>query len=326
MTTEALQLARHVFDTEIEALAQVRDGLDERFQAAVDLLLRTLANGGKIVVTGVGKNLHIAEKVSATLASTGSTSVVLNPSQAIHGDLGVLAAADVLVALSYSGDSEEIKNLIPPVRRLGIPIVAMTGSPESTLGSVSEVVLPVTVPREACPFNMAPTASTTATLAMGDALAMALLDARGFRREDYAKLHPGGAIGRALLYRASDIMRQGDAVATVTEDASVQDVLVAMTRARAGSACIVDPQGGLLGIFTDGDFRRHIATNPAMPLATPVADVMTRNPLRVQVSQLAVDVLQVFERHKVDDLPVVDDAGRLVGSIDIQDLPKLKVF
>jgi arabinose-5-phosphate isomerase len=326
MSKDVIQLARHVFDTEIEALAQVRDSLDPRFQAAVELLLATLAKGGKIVVTGVGKNLHIAEKISATLASTGSTSVVLNPSQAIHGDLGVLAVADVLVALSYSGDSEEIKNLIPAVRRLGIPIVALTGCPDSMLGSLSEVVVPVAVPREACPFNMAPTASTTATLAMGDALAMALLDARGFKREDYAKLHPGGAIGRALLYRASDIMRQGDGVARVGSDASVRDVLVAMTRARAGSACIVDGQGLLLGIFTDGDFRRHIATNPTLPLATPVADLMTRNPLRVQISQLAVDVLQVFERHKIDDLPVVDDAGRLVGSIDIQDLPKLKVF
>lgn len=323
---DAIQIARQVFDVEASALAFVRDTLDERFQAAVSLLLATLSKGGKIVVTGVGKNLHIAEKISATLASTGSTSVVLNPSQAIHGDLGVLAAPDVLVALSYSGDSEEIKNLIPAVRRLGIPIIALTGSPDSILGSLSEVVVPVTVPREACPFNMAPTASTTATLAMGDALAMALLDARGFRREDYAKLHPGGAIGRALLYRAADIMRQGDGVAMVGSEASVRDVLIAMTRARAGSACVVDAQGLLLGIFTDGDFRRHVATNPALPLATPIADLMTRNPLRVQSGQLAVDVLQFFERHKIDDLPVVDETGHLVGSIDIQDLPRLKVF
>jgi len=326
MTVDPRNLARQVFDTEIEALTFVRDHLDANFDAALELLLQTLAKGGKIVVTGVGKNLHIAEKISATFASTGSTSVMLNPSQAIHGDLGVLADRDVLLALSYSGDSEEITNLVAPVRRLGIPIIALTGYTNSTLASVSQVVLPVTVPREACPFNMAPTASTTATLAMGDALAMVLLQARGFRREDYAKLHPGGAIGRALLLRAADIMRQGEGVASVAQNASVQDVLMAMTHARAGSACIVDAQGRLLGIFTDGDFRRHIASNPALPLATPIAEIMTANPLHVRDSQLAVDVLRFFEKHKVDDLPVVDDSGKLVGAIDIQDLPKLKVF
>ena len=326
MTPDTRKLAQQVFDTEIEALTFVRDNLDEHFDTAVELLLQTLANGGKIVVTGVGKNLHIAEKMSATFASTGSTSVLLNPSQAIHGDLGVLAERDVLLALSYSGDSEEITNLVAPVRRLGVSIIAVTGCPDSTLASISQAILPVTVPREACPFNMAPTSSTTATLAMGDALAMVLLRVRGFRREDYAKLHPGGAIGRALLFRAADIMRRGEGVATVARDASVQDVLIAMTRARAGSACVVDEQGCLLGIFTDGDFRRHIADNPALPLATPIAAIMTRNPLHVRESQLAVDVLQFFERHKVDDLPVVDDSGKLVGAIDIQDLPKLKVF
>ncbi len=322
----ANQRACQVFDVEIEALSHVRDALDGRFGAAVELLLEALSGGGKIVVTGVGKNLHIAEKISATLASTGSTSVVLNPTQAVHGDLGMLASGDVLLALSYSGDSEEIKALIPAVRRLGIPIVALTGCPESLLGSLSQIVVPITVPREACPFNMAPTASTTATLALGDALAMVLLDARGFQREDYAKLHPGGAIGRALLYRASDIMRTGDSVATVDRDASIRDVLVAMTRARAGSACIVEEDSTLLGIFTDGDFRRHVAADPALPLNAPVAGLMTRNPIRVSVAQLAVDVLRLFERHKIDDVPVVDDDGKLVGSIDIQDLPKLKVF
>ncbi len=323
---DMLQRARQVFDIEAEALKAVRDSLDQRFLDAAQLLLECLAAGGKIVVTGVGKNLHIAEKIAATLASTGATSVTLNPSQAIHGDLGMLAPADVLLALSYSGDSEEIKSLALAVRRLGIRIVALTCSPQSALGTLSELVIPIGVPREACPFNLAPTASTTATLALGDALAMVLLDARGFRREDYARLHPGGAIGRSLLYRATDVMRTGERVATVGRDASVRDALLAMTRARAGSACIVDETNRLLGIFTDGDFRRRIADNPALPLDTAIATLMTRKPIRAQAGQLAVDLLPLFERHKIDDLPVVDADDLLLGSIDLQDLPRLKLF
>ena len=249
---------------------------------------------------GVGKNLNIAEKIAATLASTGATSVALNPSQAVHGDLGMLAPADVLLALSYSGDSEEIKSLALAVRRLGVRIVALTCSPQSALGVLSELVVPIGVPREACPFNLAPTASTTATLALGDALAMVLLDARGFRREDYARLHPGGAIGRSLLYRATDVMRTGERVAAVGRDASVRDALLAMTRAHAGCACIVGDDQLLLGIFTDGDFRRRAAENPAFSLDTPLAALMTRNPIRAKAGQLAVDLLPLFERHKID--------------------------
>ncbi len=321
-----LDRARQVLAIEMEALQAVSDGLDEDFNAAVDLLQQVLAGGGKLVLTGVGKNLHIAEKISATLSSTGAPSVVLNPTQAIHGDLGVLAPADALLALSYSGDSEEIKTLLPAVRRLGLPIVALTANPDGLLASLSTVTLDVTVPREACPFNMAPTASTTATLALGDALAMALLEARGFCREDYAKLHPGGAIGRTLLYRASDLMRQGGQIARLSGAATVRDTLLAMTQARSGAACIVDPDDRLLGIFTDGDFRRLIASRPELPLDTPVEAVMTRDPLRVEDTRLAVDVVRCFETHKIDDLPVVDAAGRLVGSIDISDLPKLKLL
>ncbi len=321
-----LDRARQVFRIEIEALQAVADGLDEQFDAVVRLLRQTLAAGGKLVVTGVGKNLHIAEKISATFSSTGATSVVLNPSQAVHGDLGVLAPADVLLALSYSGDSEEIKTLLPAVRRLGIPVVAVTACPDSVLASISRFTLCVAVPREACPFNIAPTASTTATLALGDALAMALLEARGFRREDYAKLHPGGAIGRTLLYRATDIMRQGAQVAVLRAEASIRDALLAMTQARAGCACIVGPDERLLGIFTDGDFRRQVAHRPELPLDTCIAAVMTPDPRRVEGDQLAVDVVRCFETYKIDDLPVVDAGGRLIGSIDISDLPKLKIL
>lgn len=321
-----LESARKVFDVEIEALGAVRDALDERFEAAVNLFLKALGSGGKIVVTGVGKNLPVAEKISATLASTGSTSVVLNPTQAIHGDLGILAPADVLLALSYSGESDEIKTLMPAVRRLGVPVVALTGDAQSELASFSEVVLLAKVPREACPFNMAPTASTTAALAMGDALAMTLLEARGFRREDYAKLHPGGAIGRALLLRARDIMRSGEHVAAVAETTLVKDVVVAMTRARGGVAYVVAAGGRLAGLYTDGDFRRGIAGDGLELLNRPVGEVMTRNPVNVDPDDLAVDVLRIFEQRKIDDLPVVDAEGRLVGGIDIQDLPKLKVM
>lgn len=322
----SILLAQNVFDVEIEALRQVRDSLDERFERAVALCLRTLENGGKLVVTGVGKNLHMAEKISATLASTGSTSVVLNPTQAMHGDLGILAPRDVLLALSYSGESEEIKTLIPAVRRLGVPIIALTGVAKSTLAEFSDELLLATVAREACPFNMAPTASTTATLAMGDALAMVLLDARGFRKEDYAKLHPGGAIGKALLLRAKDIMRSGERIARVAESDLVKDVVVAMTKARGGAAYVTDDAGVLTGIYTDGDFRRNMAAGDCDLLNRAVRDVMTRGPISVTPDLLAVDILRIIEQRNIDDLPVVDADKKLVGGIDLQDLPKLKVM
>ncbi len=322
----ALELARRVFDVEIEALVNVRDALDGAFESALSLFLDVLNRGGKIVLTGVGKNLPIAEKISATLASTGSTSVVLNPSQAIHGDLGILAPNDVLLVLSYSGESEEVRNLIPAVRRLGIPVVALTGNPDSELASFSRIVLLARVAREACPFNMAPTASTTAALAYGDALAMSLIEARGFKREDYAKLHPGGAIGRALLLRASDVMRGLGQLAAVLEQTCVKDVVVAMTRARGGAAFIVDADGRLKGIYTDGDFRRGMAGEGHVLLDRAVSSVMTANPVSVQPDVLAVDILRIIEQRKIDDLPVVDVDGRLVGGIDIQDLPKMKVM
>jgi arabinose-5-phosphate isomerase len=317
--------ASQVLEVEIDALKRVRDSLGEPFKQAVELMVDRLENGGKLVVTGIGKSLHVAEKLSATLASTGSTSVVLNPSQAMHGDLGILVQSDVLLALSYSGESDELVALIPVVKRLGVPIVAITGIVDSTLGRNSDVVIPVTVDREACPFNMAPTSSTTVTMAMGDALAMVLLEARGFKQEDYAKLHPGGAIGRALLTRVQDIMRSGDALASVPEGASIRDAVLAMTRARAGSVGIVDDANHLLGIFTDGDLRRHVTDDPDV-LRRPVAEVMTRNPIMVRADQLAVDVLRIYESHRIDDLLVVDKSGVLVGVIDIQDLPKMKIL
>ncbi len=322
----ALEIARETFETEIEALRKVSDELGDSFERAVKMLRECLSRGGKIVLTGVGKNFYVAEKISATLASTGSVSVMLNPMQAIHGDLGILAQGDVLVALSYSGESDEIRNLVPAVRRLGIPVLAITSDPDSSLGRLSQLVLRCAVAREACPFGVAPTASTTATLALGDALAMALLRQSGFRKEDFAKLHPGGAIGRTLLLRARDLMRTGDGVAAVSPRIPVSEAVVAMTHAKSGAAFAVDDSGILLGIFTDGDFRRAVASGSSGVLARPVADFMTAHPVTVRPEALAVDVLHLLEHKAIDDVPVVDADGALVGAIDIQDLPKFKVF
>jgi arabinose-5-phosphate isomerase len=317
--------AREVLDLEAKGIAKVRNRVGPEFSRAVEIILKGLRDGGKIVVTGIGKNLPIAEKLSATLASTGSTSVVLNPAQAMHGDLGILCPGDVLLALSYSGESDEILNLLPVVRRLGVKVIALTGASDTTLTKYSDASLSVAVDREACPFNMAPTASTTATLAMGDALAMVLLDARGFKREDYAKLHPGGAIGRALLLRVCDIMRTGKQVASVRKSAKARDAILAMTKARSGSAAIVDSANRLLGIFTDGDLRRHVALHRNL-MSLPITQVMTASPITVRATDLAADVLRVFEEHNIDDLLVVDEHNRLVGAVDIQDLPKLKIM
>lgn len=325
MDIDFVARARQVMDIEIAGLQTARDHLGPSFARAVSLLLQVLDRQGRIVVTGVGKSLHIAEKISATLASTGAPSMVLNPTQAMHGDLGILADQDALLALSFSGESDELLALVPVVKRRGIPIVALTGGAESSLARFSDVVIPVLVEREACPFNMAPTTSTTATLALGDALAMVLIDARGFDREDYARLHPAGAIGRALLCRVSDVMRTGERLARVPLTATVQDAIVAMTGAKAGSACIVGPDGRLTGIFTDGDLRRLLTTRRNL-LESPVRDVMTRSPAHVREDQLAVEALRIFEQRKIDDLPVVDSDGRLAGCIDIQDLPRLKLL
>ncbi len=321
-----LARGREVLQIEIEGLQRVSHQLGEGFDQAVHLLMDCLVKGGKIVVTGIGKNLPIAEKISATLASTGSTSVTLNPVQAMHGDLGILQPADVLLALSYSGESEEVVNLIPIVRRNGLRIVALTANADSALGRHSDVVISIGVDREACPFNMAPTASTTVTLALGDALAIVLLEMRGFNRDDYAKLHPSGAIGRTLLLRVGDIMRTGERLATVHTGSRVKDVLLAMTTARSGSAGIVDDEGRLAGIFTDGDLRRQLSHRPDV-MECQIDELMIRNPICIGPEALAVDVLKLFETHKIDDILVVDSkTGKLVGAIDVQDLPRLKIM
>jgi len=320
-----LSLAWQVMETEIEGLRTAQAALGDDFLATVRLLTETLDKGGKIVVTGVGKNLHIAEKLSATLASTGSTSVVMNPIQAMHGDLGIIAGNDVLLALSFSGESEEVIKLIPAVRRLEIPVIGMVGNPDSTLARLSDVVLCVRIGKEACPFGMAPTTSTTATLAVGDALAMVLIDARHFDKASYARLHPAGAIGRALVLRVRDIMRTGDRLASLPLSASVMEAVMAMTAAKSGAALLTHTDGRLAGIFTDGDLRRLLSEGTDI-LHSHVSPVMTHKPISVTDDAYAVDVLRIFEKYKIDDLPVVDAEGRLTGYVDIQDLPKMKVM
>ncbi len=327
MTHEAMLARAHeTLETEIAGLRQANAAIGPVFCEIVEAMLETLARGGKIVVTGIGKNIHVGEKIAATLASTGSTAMLLNPVQAMHGDLGMVTAADIVLAISYSGESDEVIRLIPSLRRIGVKVIGMTGKADSSLAKNSDWVYPIDCGREACPFNMAPTTSTTATLALGDALAMVLLEARGFRKENFALLHPAGAIGRALLFRVKDIMRTGERLVALPETATVRDAVLAMTSAKSGCACVTAADGTLLGIFTDGDLRRLLSGEGEDPMGRPITAVMVRDPVRVPLGALAVEVLNVFEHHKVDDLPVVDEAGRLVGTIDIQDLPRMKIL
>ena len=320
--------ARQVFDIEIEGLRRTRDSLGKSFTDAVELMLDVVANGGIVVVSGVGKNLHIAEKMSAIFSSTGTRSIVLNPVQAMHGDLGMVSSRDVLLALSFSGESDEVIRLIPAIRRHGLKVISMTGKPDSTLAKMSDVHIEIPCGREACPFGMAPTNSTTATMAMGDALAMVMIDAQKFPIEDYAMNHPAGAIGRALVMKVTDVMRTGEHLARVAPTATVLEALLAMTKAKAGSAVIADDAGLLLGIFTDGDFRRIMAqaTDRSGVLADSISTYMTQSPMFVRDDVYAAELLKVFERKRIDDLPVCDSQGRVVGLVDIQDLPKMKVL
>lgn len=323
---EMVERAREVFDIEIEGLRKTRDSIGATFTEAVKMILDCTAAGGILVVSGVGKNLHIAEKMSAIFSSTGTRSIVLNPVQAMHGDLGMVSAKDILLALSFSGESDEILRLIPAIRRHGLKVISMTGKPKSTLAEMSDVHIEIPCGKEACPFGMAPTNSTTATMAMGDALAMVLIDAQKFAIEEYAMNHPAGAIGRALVMKATDIMRTGDRLAKVLPDATVMATLLAMTAAKAGSAVVADADGRLCGIFTDGDFRRVMSEGRENVLEDSVSKYMTASPMFVRDDAYAAELLKIFERRRIDDLPVCDSEGRVVGLVDIQDLPKMKVL
>lgn len=317
--------ARKVFDIEMAALRAVRAQLDGAFEQAVDLIVQVLKARGKIIVVGIGKSGNVGHKIAATLTSTGSTSVVLNSVDALHGDLGVVNDGDVILALSYSGESDELLNIIPALKRFSVKLISMTGAPKSSLARHSDIVLNVKVPKEACPFNLAPTASTTAMLVLGDALAMAILQARGFKQQDFARYHPSGSIGRVMLSRVGDIMRAGDRNAVAPGDTSVKEALLVMTQARSGCLSVVDHRGKLAGVFTDGDFRRHMSTNQSL-LDEPLESVMTRNPICIKDSALAVEALKIFNERNIDDLIVVNSRNEPVGLVDSQDLPKLKLM
>lgn len=320
-----LEKAKRVLEVEIFELQRLRDRLDDGFGRAVDVIKKAVEARGKVVVLGVGKSGHIGGKIAATLTSTGSPAVVLDSLNAMHGDLGMVADGDVILALSASGETEEMLRILPALARFQVRIIAMCGDPKSTLAQNCDVLLDVNIEQEACPLNLAPTSSTTVMLALGDAIAMVLLEARGFQKEDFARFHPGGMIGRSLLTRVHQIMRPRSALALVAPDAPVRTALKTMTDVRAGAAVVADGDGQLLGIFTHGDFVRHFQTDPKVGERL-VADLMTLNPVTVQQDKLAVEVLNLLERHQIDDLVVVDENRVPVGIIDSQDLTKLKLL
>jgi arabinose-5-phosphate isomerase len=320
-----LSRAREVFDVEIDALKAVRALLDHSFDQAVEFAVDTLRRRAKIVIVGIGKSGNVGRKIAATLTSTGSTSVVLDSVDALHGDLGIVNDGDLVIALSYSGESEELLNLLPALKRFAVKIISITGAPKSTLARHGDLVLNVRVPREACPFNLAPTASTTAMLVMGDALAMAVLQARGFKERDFARRHPAGAIGRAMLLKVGNIMRSGPRNAIAPETLPVEDALLVMTRAKSGSISVVNKKGRLVGVFTDGDLRRHLAANRDVR-SQPLKSVMTRNPICIREEALANEAIKIFDAHNIDDLIVVNAKKEPVGLLDSQDLPKLKLM
>jgi arabinose-5-phosphate isomerase len=321
----ALARARRCLRIEAEALAETARRLGPEFAATAQAVEAVTAAGGKLVFSGVGKSAHIAGKIAATFNSTGVASCFIDSTQALHGDLGLCGDGDLAILLSNSGQSDEILRLVPLLQRFGLKIVAFTGNARSDLARLADYRLLYRVPREACPLELAPTASTTAALALGDALAMVLLEARGLTRDDFARYHPAGNLGRILLLRVRDIMRSAERLAVAPDNALTQDAILAMTKAKSGSIALVSPRSGqLTGILTDGDFRRGALAVPDV-LRRPVAELMTRRPKTIRADALAVEALRLFAAHKIDDLIVVDAGRRPVGLIDGQDLPKLKI-
>jgi arabinose-5-phosphate isomerase len=321
---EHLARARRVFELEIAEARRVAERLDESFGRAIEMLRAAVDGGRKIVVAGVGKSGHIGEKIAATLTSTGAPAVMLNALNALHGDLGIVADGDVILVLSKSGETDELLNIFPALARLDVRVISITGSPGSFLAKNAQIHLDASVEREACPLELAPTTSTTVMLMLGDALAMALLEARGFTREDFAKYHPSGKLGRTLLLTAAQIMRGTEQMALVKPGAVVREVLLEMAQRRAGSAVAIGVEGALAGIFTQGDFARHLAKNPNL-LELPVTGFLTLKPITVRAGALAFEVLRILEKHRIDDLVVVDEGNRPVGMIDTQDLARFRL-
>jgi len=314
----SLDKAREVIATEVQALEELATRLGQEFLEALEMVL---ACQGRVIVSGIGKAGIVARKIAATLSSTGTPSLWMHSAEAVHGDLGQVTGQDIVIIVSNSGETEETKVLLPILKRIGVKVLALTGNRSSTLARHSDVVLDVGVRKEGCPLDLAPMASATTALVLGDALAACLLVRRGFRREDYALFHPGGTLGKKLLLRVEDLMRRGEQLPAVAPDMHVKDVLLAITRARCGSACVVDSSGALLGIFTDGDLRRRLESDPEL-LHRQVREVMTPRPVTIAGERLAVEALRLLEERSIDELPVVDPSGRLVGLLDVQDLLK----
>ncbi|MDI6758594.1 MAG: KpsF/GutQ family sugar-phosphate isomerase [Candidatus Omnitrophota bacterium] len=314
-----LKRAKEVLDVEAQAILNLKPRIGVSFQRVVSYMLKTK---GRVVVSGMGKTGIIAQKFSATLASTGTPSLFLHTAEAIHGDLGKVISSDVVVIISNSGSSNEIKQLLPLLEKIGCKIITLTGNAKSILAKYSDVVLDISVEKEACPLGLAPTASTTATLAMCDALAVCLLELKGFKEKDFAFFHPGGALGKRLLLKVEDIMRKGLDNPIVHEEKKVSDVLLKITQARAGSATVVDALGRLKGIFTDGDLRRHLEADKDLP-RRKVKEVMTKNPQVVSAGMLAAEALCILKDKKIDEVPVVDKNKRPVGLLDVQDLLRI---
>ena len=320
--THLLQLARDTLDIEAAALQGLKARLDERFVRAVEMMLGVK---GRVVVTGMGKSGHIGRKIAATLASTGTPAMFVHPAEASHGDLGMIKPVDVVLGISNSGESDELVAILPVLKRQGVPLIAMTGGLQSSLARHADVVLDSSVEKEACPLNLAPTASTTTQLALGDALAVALLDARGFRPEDFARSHPGGSLGRRLLTHVGDVMRSGDGVPRVGPDAGFTDLMHEMSRKGLGASAVVDAAGRPVGIFTDGDLRRLIEKGEDLR-ALRAGEVMHAGPRTIRQDALAVEAAEMMEEHRITSILVVDADGVLCGALNTNDLMRAKVI
>jgi arabinose-5-phosphate isomerase len=318
----ALDLAKQVLAIEAEAIQGLAARLGASFLDAVALLLNCK---GRVVVSGIGKSGHIARKIASTMASTGTPAYFVHPAEAIHGDIGMIARDDVLIALSNSGESEELLTIVPLLKRQGARLIAITGNANSSLAREADVHLDARVEKEACPLNLAPTASTTAALALGDALAVALLDAKGFGAEDFARSHPGGALGRRLLTHVRDVMRIGDDMPSVPDSAGFSEAMLEMSKKGMGMTAVLDAAGRVSGVFTDGDLRRTLAHVDDIKTAC-IADIMTRNPRTIGPDKLAVEAVQIMEEHKVNQLLVVTGEGTLVGALNMHDLFRAKVI
>lgn len=315
-TKDLLALAKNVLDIESNAVDQLKSRLDGSFADACRLCMKT---DGRVVVTGMGKSGHIAGKIAATLASTGTPAFFMHPAEASHGDLGMITANDILLAVSYSGETQEIVTILPLVKRMGAKLISMTGKPDSTLAANADVHLDVSVSKEACPLDLAPTASTTATLAMGDALAVALLESRGFTQEDFALSHPSGSLGKRLLLRVEDVMHTGNKVPAVGTEVTLRDSLVEMSEKGLGMTAIVDDEQRLLGIFTDGDLRRALDAGINVH-ETRIGDVMHRDCITANPDTMAAEAVRRLEENKITALLVEDESGKLVGALNIHDL------